>query len=69
MPSGYVKWFSDEKSYGFITPDEGAEDIFVHYSDIKGRGFRKLEKDQRVTYVIGKSDKGPKAENVELSLI
>ena len=50
MASGTVKWFSEEKGYGFKRPDDGGEDIFVHYTGIKGEGFRSLEEDDRVSY-------------------
>jgi CspA family cold shock protein len=50
VPSGTVKWFSEEKGYGFIKPDEGGEDIFVHYTGIKGGGFRSLKEGERVSY-------------------
>ena len=50
MAQGTVKWFSQEKGYGFITPDEGGEDIFVHYTGIAGSGFRSLEEGERVSY-------------------
>ena len=61
---GTVKWFSDEKGYGFISPDDGGQDIFVHYSDIEGSGFRSLEEGERVTYEEGQRRKGPQAVNV-----
>ena len=61
---GTVKWFSDEKGYGFISPDDGGQDIFVHYSDIEGSGFRSLEEGERVTYEVGQRRKGPQAVNV-----
>ena len=50
MAQGTVKWFSQEKGYGFITPDDGGEDIFVHFSGIEGAGFRNLEEGERVSY-------------------
>jgi cold shock protein len=63
-PEGTVKWFSQDKGYGFITPDDGDEDVFVHFSAIAGSGFRNLEEGERVTYEVGQSSKGPQAENV-----
>jgi CspA family cold shock protein len=64
MAQGTVKWFNDEKGYGFITPDEGGEDLFVHYSSIEGSGFRSLEEGERVSYEPTRGRKGPQAENV-----
>ncbi len=61
---GTVKWFSEEKGYGFISPDDGGEDIFFHYSDVEGSGFRILEEGERVTYEVGQRSKGPQAVNV-----
>lgn len=61
---GTVKWFSDEKGYGFITPDDGSKDLFVHHSEIKMEGFRKLEEGQAVTFDVGQGKKGPCATNV-----
>jgi CspA family cold shock protein len=61
---GTVKRFSQEKGYGFITPDEGGEDLFVHYSEIAGGGFRNLEEGEKVTYEVGQGRKGPQAQNV-----
>jgi cold shock protein len=67
MPQeGTVKWFSEDKGYGFITPDEGGEDLFVHYSGISGSGFRSLEEGQRVSYEATQGNKGMQAENVTL---
>jgi CspA family cold shock protein len=64
MPQGTVKWFSQDKGYGFITPDDGSQDVFVHFSAIAGEGFRNLEEGEKVTYEVGQSQKGPQAENV-----
>ena len=61
---GTVKWFNEEKGYGFITPDEGGEDLFVHYSAIEGSGFRSLEEGERVSYEPARGRKGEQAENV-----
>src|SRR5438034_10825513 len=62
--TGVVKWFKSEKGYGFITPDDGGKDCFVHFSAIQGGGFRKLEEGQKVEFEIGQGQKGPQAENV-----
>jgi CspA family cold shock protein len=64
MAQGTVKWFSDEKGYGFITPDEGDKDIFVHHSGIAGNGFKTLEEGARVTYEASQGRKGLQADNV-----
>ena len=64
MATGTVKWFSDDKGYGFITPDEGGRDLFVHYSGIAGDGFRSLPEGSKVSYEEEPGDKGPKAVNV-----
>ena len=65
MPTGTVKWFNDEKGYGFITPDEGGRDLFVHHTGIHGQGFRTLQENAKVSYEQEEGDKGPKAVNVE----
>ena len=65
MPTGTVKWFSDEKGYGFITPDDGSQDVFVHHTAITGEGFRSLQEGAKVTYEVQTGDKGPAAANVE----
>jgi CspA family cold shock protein len=64
MPTGTVKWFSDEKGFGFITPDEGSKDLFVHHSSIEADGYRSLAEGSRVEYESEQGDKGPKAINV-----
>jgi CspA family cold shock protein len=64
VPTGTVKWFNDEKGYGFITPDEGDRDLFVHYSGIDGGGFKTLAENAKVEYEEEVGDKGPKAVNV-----
>ncbi len=64
MAQGTVKWFSQEKGYGFIAPDEGDEDLFVQYSAIEGTGFRSLEEGERVSYEPARGRKGEEAQNV-----
>jgi cold shock protein len=64
MPQGTVKWFNEEKGYGFIVPDDGSEDLFVHYSSISGSGFRSLEEGEKVSYEASRGKKGMEAKNV-----
>ncbi|WP_326564875.1 cold-shock protein [Amycolatopsis rhabdoformis] len=64
MTQGTVKWFNAEKGFGFITPDNGGGDVFVHYSEIQGNGFRSLEENARVEFEIGQGQKGPQATSV-----
>jgi cold shock protein len=64
MAQGTVKWFSDEKGYGLITPDEGDEDIFVHHTSIAGNGFKTLEEGARVNFEATEGRKGLQADNV-----
>jgi CspA family cold shock protein len=64
MPTGTVKWFSDEKGFGFITPDEGSRDLFVHHSSIQADGYRSLAEGAKVSYEEEAGPKGPKAINV-----
>lgn len=64
MAQGTVKWFNAEKGFGFITPDEGGADLFVHHSAIQGSGFKTLDENQRVSFESGQGQKGPQAINV-----
>jgi CspA family cold shock protein len=64
MPTGTVKWFSDDKGFGFITPDDGDKDLFVHHTGINGEGYRSLQEGIKVSYDAEQGDKGPKAVNV-----
>jgi cold shock protein len=64
MTEGVVKWFSQEKGYGFITPADGGKDLFVHFSEIQGEGFRNLDEGQRVGFESQQGPKGPQATKV-----
>jgi CspA family cold shock protein len=64
MAQGTVKWFNGEKGFGFIAQDGGGPDVFVHYSQIEGNGFKSLEENQRVEFEIGQGQKGPQAQAV-----
>ena len=64
MAKGTVKWFNAEKGLGFIAPEDGSKDVFVHYSEIQGNGFRSLEENQQAEFEIGEGAKGPQAQQV-----
>ena len=64
MPTGTVKWFSDEKGFGFIVPDDGSKDLFVHHSEIVGSGFRSLAEGAKVSFETKAGPKGPAATQV-----
>ncbi|MEE2852964.1 cold-shock protein [Mycobacterium colombiense] len=64
MAQGTVKWFNGEKGFGFITPDDGTKDLFVHYSEIQGNGYRSLDENQRVQFEVEQGAKGPQAVGV-----
>lgn len=64
MNKGTVKWFNSEKGFGFIAPDEGGDDLFVHHSGVNSKGFTSLNEGQKVEYEIGEGKKGPCATNV-----
>ncbi|MBI1375906.1 MAG: cold-shock protein [Frankiales bacterium] len=64
MVNGTVKWFNSEKGFGFIAPEDGSADVFVHFSAIASSGYRSLEENQKVTFDITQGQKGPQAENV-----
>ena len=65
MSTGRVKWFNEQKGYGFITPDDGGDDLFVHHTGIMVEGFRVLHENQEVEFEVGEGRKGPVATNVK----
>lgn len=64
MATGTVKWFNEAKGFGFIKPDEGGEDLFAHFSEIQAKGFRTLQENQRVEFVVKQGPKGPQASQI-----
>jgi CspA family cold shock protein len=64
VSTGTVKWFNASKGFGFITPEDGSEDLFVHHSEINTEGYASLDEDQKVTFDVGEGKKGPCANNV-----
>ena len=64
MATGTVKWFNDAKGFGFITPDQGGEDLFAHFSAIQGNGFKTLKEGQKVTFEVTRGPKGQQASNI-----
>ncbi len=64
MATGTVKWFNDAKGFGFITPDEGGEDLFAHFSAIQSQGFKSLQENQRVQFDVTTGPKGKQAANI-----
>ncbi len=67
MATGTVKWFDDAKGYGFITPDEGGKDLFVHHSNVSGTGFKTLAEGAKVEFEAAEGQKGPEARNVAVA--
>ena len=64
MATGTVKWFNDDKGYGFISPDDGSADVFAHFSAIDGNGYRSLDEGQKVEFDVAQGQKGPQAEKI-----
>jgi CspA family cold shock protein len=67
MSTAKVKWFNDAKGFGYITPDDGSKDVFVHFSAIEGAGFKTLKENDKVQYELQESPKGPRAANLKMA--
>ncbi|SIT38202.1 DNA-binding transcriptional repressor [Paraburkholderia ribeironis] len=65
MATGTVKWFNDVKGFGFITPDDGSDDLFAHFSEIQAKGFKSLQENQRVSFDVKRGPKGKQAANIQ----
>jgi CspA family cold shock protein len=65
MATGTVKWFNDAKGFGFITPDGGGEDLFAHFSEVQGTGFKSLQENQKVSFEVKQGPKGKQAANIQ----
>ncbi len=66
MATGTVKWFNDSKGFGFITPDQGGDDLFAHFSEIRSNGFKSLQENQKVSFEITQGQKGKQASNIQI---
>jgi CspA family cold shock protein len=65
MATGIVKWFNDAKGFGFITPDDGGEDLFAHFSEVRADGFKSLQENQKVSFEVKQGPKGKQASNIQ----
>ncbi|MFM0632193.1 cold-shock protein [Paraburkholderia xenovorans] len=65
MPTGSVKWFNDVKGFGFIAPDDGSEDLFAHFSEVRAKGFKSLQENQKVSFDVKQGPTGKQAANIQ----